>query len=500
MGTITSARARAVTALVLVLGSFSLAAVTGTAEAAAGFKVSLNVSDMTPTAGQTVRFKGRVTPAAPGKQVQLQGRAAGTGWITIARPRLNRGSGYSASFAFPRAGNVSLRVVKLRSDGSAKGISRLRNLRVGGGSAASVILTESPLPSATVGAPYSTTIRTVDGRQGRFAAIDLPTGLAIGERSGVISGTPTQTGTTTFMVHFRDSNNRGVSKSFSLTVATAGAGRALPDITTTELPNGQAGVAYSMTLGVADNLAGAWSVTSGHLPDGLLLNSTTGVISGTPTTSGSNPVAFSVTFAETSTNFNDVQALSIRVAQAPGPVITTTSLPTGFSTGPYSATLQVSTTTAGTWSVSMGTLPAGLSLNASTGVISGTPTSNKTVPDVAEFTISYTQPGGILQSPRVDQQPLSITVDPNTAPVIANSSPPDGLVGRSFRDRLITSGDRSGTWAVTSGSLPAGLSLKSTTGEVTGVPGVAGTSTFVVTFTAINGLTDIEDFLILVRR
>ncbi len=116
-----------------------------------------------------------------------------------------------------------------------------------------------------------------------FAAVDLPPGLTIDAEDGVISGVPTQSGTSAFTVHFRDLDNRSTSKPFSLTVNASGVGRALPDITNTDLANGQQGVAYSTRLGVTDNLPGTW-VHTGSLPSGLALNPSTGVISGTPTT------------------------------------------------------------------------------------------------------------------------------------------------------------------------------------------------------------------------
>lgn len=95
---------------------------------------------------------------------------------------------------------------------------------------------------------------------------------------------------------------------------------AVPDITTTTLPNGIIDTPYSQTLGVTGGTGSiTWSVISGALPTGLSLNASTGEISGTPTTLG----AFSFTVeAEDTLSATDTQALSITIASAP-PVIGT---------------------------------------------------------------------------------------------------------------------------------------------------------------------------------
>ncbi|MBU1421553.1 putative Ig domain-containing protein, partial [Patescibacteria group bacterium] len=101
----------------------------------------------------------------------------------------------------------------------------------------------------------------------------------------------------------------------------------------------------------------------------------------------------------------------------PPPEITTTSLPDGQVTTAYSQTvLAISGTTPYSWSIKSGSLPAGLSLTSSTGVISGTPTTEGT----SNFTIKVTDVNA-----RTDNQSLSIVVDPSYSNTILNTS---GLV------------------------------------------------------------------------
>ena len=150
-------------------------------------------------------------------------------------------------------------------------------------------------------------------------------------------------------------------------------------ITTTSLANGTAGVAYSATLAATGGVTPyVWSIVSGSLPAGLSLNASTGMISGTPTSAGTSNFTVQVTDAQNPAD-SDTQALSLTI-NSPAPLnITTTSLPDARRGRSYSQTLQA---TGGvkpyTWSLAAGTLPPGLSLNAATGVISGTPTTRGT--------------------------------------------------------------------------------------------------------------------------
>jgi hypothetical protein len=146
-------------------------------------------------------------------------------------------------------------------------------------------------------------------------------------------------------------------------------------ITTTSLPNGQVGVAYTATLAATGGtLPYKWSLTSGTLPSGLSLNVSTGTISGTPATPvTATPLSFKVTDSSRPA-LNKSVSLTLTIA----PVtlaITTSSLPNGLVGTAYSANLTATGgTTPYTWSLTSGTLPAGLSLNGATGAITGTPT------------------------------------------------------------------------------------------------------------------------------
>lgn len=474
-----------------IVASSSVALTAGTAVAAPRYRASLTLSDASPQIGQTVTMSGKVTPKAPGKRVLVQGRVGNGNWATLTRLTLNRSSRYRLTFRVSRAGAIALRVVKPRSRGIPRGISAVRNLVVDGQQATPIITTTS-LPAALISTPYSATIMTADQRPGTFGVIDgaLPAGLTLDAQTGEIKGTPTAQGTTTFEVQFRDAAGRTDNQTLSIDVVRNG----LPAIATTELPNGQVAVAYSQTLKTVDSRVGMWTIVAGTgaLPAGLTLNSSTGAITGTPTAAVTT--SFLVRFNETATGFTDEQPLSIRIAAANGPLITTTSLPPAIVGRPYSATLMTSVAEPGTWSSTA--LPPGLTLNATTGLISGTPTvPNSPIPP--NFTVTFTR-SGLLGPGPADTQTLSIKINPVDPPIIAAATLPEGRVGAPYKTLLRTVGDVSGSWALSSGALPSGLSLNNETGEISGVPSAAQTSTFEVRFTSLNGLNDTQAFSIVV--
>lgn len=172
------------------------------------------------------------------------------------------------------------------------------------------VSTASPLTAGMVGVQYSLQLAAAGG-QGPYTWTGTPPAGLVFNASGLISGTPTTPGTSTFTVTASDSAvpKNSVSKQLSLTVNPAAL-----SITTATLPAGTINTAYSTTVqAVGGTTPYTWSATG--LPTGVSINTATGVISGTPTVSGSfNSVAITVTDATTA-NANVTLSLTVNGAQ-----------------------------------------------------------------------------------------------------------------------------------------------------------------------------------------
>ncbi|MBY0512420.1 MAG: putative Ig domain-containing protein, partial [Gemmataceae bacterium] len=214
-----------------------------------------------------------------------------------------------------------------------------------------------------------------------------------------------------------------------------------------------------------------YTVTAGALPAGVTLNATTGVLSGT--TAG--PGTFNVTITADNgvgTPVDQPFILTVEAGAAPG--ITSANNAT-FVTG-TGGTFSVAATgnPAPTYGVATGTLPAGTTLNATTGVLTVGPT---TASGVYSFTLSATNPLG------TSTQPFTLTVD--AAPLITSPAAATFFTGMNNAFQLIATGLPTPTFGVTSGSLPSGVNLSSD-GVLAGVPSATGS--FPVTITATNGV------------
>ena len=295
--------------------------------------------------------------------------------------------------------------------------------------------------------------------------------------TGAITGTPTgpQTGPINFTVTVTDSESP-VSKTASAALSISISAPTLT-ITTTTLGSGVLGQAYNATLGATGGVQPyTWSIISGSLPAGLGLNSN-GQITGTPTATGTSNFTVKVVDSETPTAQSATAGLSISINNSAPLQITTSGLPTGVINTLYSnAFLSASGGIQPyTWSIVSGSLPPGLTLTPSTGQISGTPTSQGTF----NFTAKVTDSSNPNQSATAS---LSITI--NGTLTITTTGLPNGVNGSSYSATVNASGGlQPYGWSITSGSLPTGLNLNSSSGQISGTPTANGTFSFTVTVT-----------------
>ena len=239
----------------------------------------------------------------------------------------------------------------------------------------------------------------------------------------MLAGTPTAFGTFNFTVRVTDGLGVATTKAFQLTVNPA----ALVVTTTSPLPAGTVGTAYSTTLAATGGVTPySWSIAGGQLPAGLAL-STGGVVSGTPSAFGTFNFTAQVT---DNVGTTATKAFAITIQPAALLITTPSPLPTGTVGTAYSGTFNATGgVTPYTWSVTAGTLPPGLALS-SAGVLSGTPTQY----GAFSFTVQATDNRGASTT-----KAFSLTINP-AALVITTISLPGGVQNAPYNATLAAAG------------------------------------------------------------
>jgi len=338
--------------------------------------------------------------------------------------------------------------------------------------APTIVVNPATLPNTTAGLPYSQSL-TATGGAGPYTfavtAGTLPTGLSLSS-GGALSGTTTASGTFNFTVTATDNFGQTGSRAYSIVVA-------VPTITLTPatLPAGTAGTAYSQTLTISGGIAPYTVNLTGTLPAGITFNNGTRTFSGTPTQSGTFNISVTVTDSTggTAATVTNNYTLTIAVPTlALNPLAG--ALPGGVGGSAYSQTFTASNGIAPyTYAVVAGALPAGLTFNTSTGVLSGTPTvagnftfsiraTDSTTGTAATVTNAYTL---AISAP-------TITINPPTLPAGVFAVPYNHVLNA-------IGGTAPYTFAISAGALPAGVTL-STSGTISGAPTVTGTFNFTV--------------------
>ncbi len=252
-----------------------------------------------------------------------------------------------------------------------------------------------------------------------------------------------------------------------------------PTITVTapaSLANGTVGLAYTSVTFTASGGVSPYSwVVAPALPAGITLTSA-GVLSGTPSAAApATTYLFTATDSTGGLTCTGTKSLSLTVNFAACPSINVTPAP--LSSGTVGTAYSASPSSSGgaapyTWMAT--SLPAGLTINASTGAVTGTPTA------AGNATITATDANGCTGA-------TTLVINAFACPIITvtPSVLPAGQTGTVYNQTPTASGAPSGsTYTWSASSLPAGLSINAPTGAITGTPTATGTATITATYTS----------------
>ncbi|MBQ7217843.1 MAG: putative Ig domain-containing protein [Synergistaceae bacterium] len=250
--------------------------------------------------------------------------------------------------------------VKLTAQNAGGKLTRAYKLNI----YAPPVISDITLADAVAGKNYKATFRASGTKTIKWSVSDgsLPAGMSL-ITTGLLRGKPTSDGEYTFTV--QAANNYGTdTKTLSLTVDPVA-----PKLSGT-FRKGTAGKSWSSILKATGTAPLTWTFDESTLPDGI---SCTASASHSITFSGTTEKSFSGNFTVTVSNNGGTDSKTFALEfKAVAPKITTTSLASGTQGTEYSASLTAAGTPDITWSWSNN--PSGLTLDSSTGAISGTPT------------------------------------------------------------------------------------------------------------------------------
>jgi hypothetical protein len=312
-----------------------------------------------------------VTPSLPGGlvgQTYSQQLAATGGTLPYTWSSGNLPPGLTLSTAGVLSGTpttagtytLSLQV----KDGSSATATKSLSLTI---TAPLTITTDPALFPAFVNLPYSQQF-TASGGTGSYTwtltSGSIP-GLTL-TTNGTLQGTPQTAGSYPFTVTVTDQASQTASKGYTLTVKPA----ALTITTPSPLPGGAVGTPYNQQFAVTGGTAPyTWATPTGALPDGLTFDTTQAILSGTPAKTGTFTFTLQVT---DSLGAAGAKTFQITISAAQLQIVTAPQLPDGVLGTPYSVTMSA---TGGTppynWSANFPP-GMGLSINPTTGTISGT--------------------------------------------------------------------------------------------------------------------------------
>ena len=341
----------------------------------------------------------------------------------------------------------------------------------------SLSIQSSGVENGTISVPYMGYPVATGGTPGYSWSVSsgtLPPGLVLDPETGTIDGVPTNTGSWSFTLSVTDSSTP-TAQTVNASVSISIDGPSALTVTTNSLPVGTVGQSFETTLAASGGLgADAWTIASGGLPAGLSLDASTGEIVGSPTQQGTSSFTIQASDSETTAQIASKSLTMTVVASGSAFQVATSSMPMGTQGSEYSTTLDSEGGIAPTaWAVTSGALPPGLNLDSATGRISGM------AEQPGNFLFSVEASDGTSPVSLTSSDNLSILIGAGTPLTMSGTEPTTAIEGQPYSSSLDAAGGvLPYSWGVTSGSLPSGLTLDPSSGDISGTPTQDGTFSF----------------------
>jgi hypothetical protein len=347
------------------------------------------------------------------------------------------------------------------------------------------------VPAGVVGQDYSHRFEG-DGGCGpalpytfRVLSGALPPGLSLSS-DGLLIGVPREAGSWSFWLELSDEDPpsapwclpRKSERLFTVDILPA------LSVTAASAPAATLGIPYSLALsGQGGSGSRTWSIASGQLPPGLALNAATGEITGSPSAAGVYELRVRVS------DGSRLGSTLLRIPVREPLAVRAPAVPSSEVGVPITLKLAASGgSVTKAWRLE-GALPRGLSFDAASGAIAGTPES------VGSFQVRLVTSDSDGRSAGVD---LAIVVSPRLSIASARLGP--ARRGRLYRVKIKTLGGVGPlTFKVLAGDLPAGVHVEMRSGALTGRPRAAGTHRFVIEVRDKLGAAARRTFVLAVR-
>ena len=329
-----------------------------------------------------------------------------------------------------------------------------------------------------------------------YSATNLPDGLTIDTTTGLISGTITAgaSADSPFAVTVTVTDDGSPSEesiiSFTWTVTDVTVNLA-PVVTNPGDQNGVEGDVVSLQIEATDGEDDNITFAATNLPDGLTIDTTTGLINGTITAGASADSPFAVTVTvtddgspseESTVSFNwTVTDVAVNLA----PVVTNPGDQNGVEEDVVSLQIEATDAEDDNMTYTATNLPDGLTIDMTTGLISGTIEAGASTNSPFAVTVTVTDDGSPSEESTISFTWTVTDVAVNLAPVVTNPGDQNGVEGDVVSLQIEATDAEDDNLTYTATNLPDGLMIDVTSGLISGTveAGVSANSPFVVNIT-----------------